>query len=395
MHTGKEGSSVKKKTCLSWLLALALACTPAMAEDKASPSLTGQEITVGIHSLQYPVMEGMENEELQNTVNQLLMQRGQLSELTGRMAQVLTSPVPLTETWEASGHGGVVSVVYELSGPLETLRRSHAFLTCNLDLTDGHEIQMSELFKDMDAARESLEEYLQFEVLPDLSAHMMNTDLIPIPETFAFSPSGLTLFYPMERLQTLSDRAGAVTLCWYELKDQLNLEPGSVLDRLGVPEMLELSEASAAQIAECVSRGQLPGIPAELGESMTDVLARMPAAQDPDDYEGGRMVLTEDSRMRQVWLLTDALHEKSFEGSRVEGIRASRMNCFGLCTWQTPREAWLEALGEPDSSLVLTEEQALMQRLEPGTLDYYTFSEHRLCLHAGTDGVLDCLMLLE
>ena len=100
MHTGKEGSSVKKKTCLSWLLALALACTPAMAEDQTSPSLTGQEITVGIHSLQYPVMEGMENEELQNTVNQLLMQRGQLSELTGRMAQVLTGPVPLTETWK-------------------------------------------------------------------------------------------------------------------------------------------------------------------------------------------------------------------------------------------------------------------------------------------------------
>ena len=74
------------------------------------------------------------------------------------------------------------------AGALETTRTAHALTGSNIDLRDGHEIGLQELFTDEAAAREMIESYLEDEVAPDLSAHLQNSEVTPIPETFVMEP---------------------------------------------------------------------------------------------------------------------------------------------------------------------------------------------------------------
>ena len=65
---------------------------------------------------------------------------------------------------------------------------------------------------DPKGARAAMELYLEEEVAPELSAHLGSSELLPLPEGFFLERAGLTLLYPIGRLSTLSDRAGAVRI---------------------------------------------------------------------------------------------------------------------------------------------------------------------------------------
>ena len=125
---------------------------------------------------------------------------------------------------------------------------------------------------------------------------------------------------------------------------------------------------------------------------MQELIDRYALLTDPDIYEGGRMIALEDGAFRQVWILTDALTEE-FDQSVVQGIRADRLNFFGLCTGTTTREAWRAALGDPETTLAVDEARAESWRIVPGTSDYYPFGDCRLRLHADEDGVLRSVFL--
>ena len=58
-------------------------------------------------------------------------------------------------------------------------------------------------------------------------------------------------------------------------------------------------------------------------------------------------------------------------------------------------EAWRKVLGEPDHTVTLTADQADAMRLPEGTSDYYLCGEHRLRLHADTEGVLRTVMVTK
>ena len=77
---------------------------------------------------------------------------------------------------------------------------------------------------------------------PELSAHLLNAELTPIPELLYLERSGLVLLYPVDKLSTLSDRAGDIRIGWNVLRDELDLSEDGIPARIGVQDMIALTD---------------------------------------------------------------------------------------------------------------------------------------------------------
>ena len=214
----------------------------------------------------------------------------------------------------------VFSCAVSALGAVENTRTTHVWTAANIDLRDGHEITFPELFTDAEAARELMETYLEETVAPDLSAHLLNSELTPLPECFYLETSGLTLLYPVEQLSTLSDRAGDIRIGWNMLKEVLDFSEDSILNRIGAEEAIMLSARSAEKLRTTAAEGSLTGIPAKIGDSMQEMTDRWHMLTDPDGSEGGRLFSLEGGCFRGVYLITDDL-SRSWAQSQVQGIR--------------------------------------------------------------------------
>ena len=369
---------------------------PPAADEPAAdvPVLEDMGVTLGDHAVRYPRLTGLQDEALEEAVNARLLTAGRIDERLTRLAQVMGTDTPLTVTWQGSVMGGVLSCALDARGPLYDLRPTEEWAAVNLDLTTGADITLADLFLDEPSAMEAIEAYLWDTVAPEMSAHLENGELTPVPDCFTISAQGLTLYYPIRQLSTLSGRAGSVTLHWSELRAHLRLGEGTVLRRIGAEDAVNPGPHTAQAVAACVAAGQLPGLPVALGDDMEAVIAAYRRLYDPDLYEGGRMFTLEDDTFRQVWMLTDGLAGKDVTGSVVQGIRADRLDLFGLCTGETTREAWQALLGTPDATVTVDEARAESYRLTPGISDYYIYGAHRLRLHADEAGILRSVFLI-
>lgn len=376
------------KRFLVCFLALTMAVSCAMAE----PALTRKGLTLGEGYVYYPQMEGMEDEALQQAVNTALLTASGAENLLNRLALTMQSVTPLQADYTTTQAGEVLSVVTKATGPVESDRSTQAWYAASIDLADGHIITWDELFTDGEAASQTLCDYLEWELAPELSAHLRNAQLTPIPEQFTVDVSGMTLYYPMEQLTTLSDKPGTVKVPWYQLRDYLLLGEGSLLARVGAQAMLTLDETSLDSIRASVEGGALPGIPVVLGGSIQEAVDTYRLLIDPDLYEHGRLIQLEDGAFRSVYLLTDSL-TNSWDNSIIQGIRTDCINLYGLCTGVTTQEAWREALGQPNASVTVDAEKADANRIQPGISDYYDFDGVQLRLHAGEDGTLSSLFI--
>lgn len=383
---------------LSLLMILLLVCAGAGAEESAETiASAGVTVTdVGLDllgsSIHYPQLTGLADAEVQSAVNAAIMEAGSISDRLTRMAALSNAPVKLNVSYTYMLAGDVFSCAILADGAVETSRTTQVWGTLNVDLLTGNEITFADLFADADAATEVIAAILDEQVAPELSAHLAAGSLTPVPAHFTLSPTGLTLYYDIDSFRTLSDRAGTVTLLWTELRTHLRLESEDVLTVIGAAEHLTLDEKSAEKMAEALSGGALPGIPAAIGQPMQALIDRYALLNDPDIYEGGRMIALEDGAFREVWLLTDALTE-NFNQSVVQGIRADRLNFFGLCTGVTTLDEWRAALGTPQTTLAVDADRADGWRIVPGTSDYYSLGEYRLRLHADEEGVLRSIFL--
>jgi len=352
----------------------------------------GLDLTEAL-SIHYPVITGGGDEALLKEANDLVQEKCRIGEYLSRAAQLISGGSLKTE-WNGAVYGDVFSCAVSAAGALETTRTTHAWTAVNVDLRDGREITLEELFTDGDAAREQMEAYLEEFVAPDLSAHLQNSGLTPLPETFRLEPSGLTLLYPVGQLSTLSDRAGDIRIGWNVLRDELDLGEDSILYRLGAGDMIVLSGKSAEQLRKSAGEGGLTGIPVQIGDSMQEMTDRWHMLTDPDGFEGGRLFALEGGCFRGVYLMTDDLDRK-WENSVVQGIRMDQGCLWGLCVGETPRSEWLAELGEPDGSTEVGEEKAEANRIVPGTCDYYRCGEYLLQLYSDEDGTLFSIVLTE
>lgn len=376
------------KRFLSLLVGSMLLFAAAGAEDVSSPAIVDSGLDLLQSSVHYPQLTGITDDALLETANALIIQEGEIQTRLDRLPLIMQSPVPLTVTYDASIEGDVLSCIFESTGSVYGERSTHVWNTVNIDLRSGALVTFSDIFADPDAALAAITDVLDFDLAPDLSAHLRNSALTPVPDQFSLNATGLTLYYPIDQLSTLSDRAGAVTFLWTELRDFLLLEDDGILDRIGVNAMLT-GDASAIRTA--VETGNLPGIPLTLGASVQEATDTFHLLTDPDLYQDGRMFALEGAAFRQVWLLTDAL-TRTWEQSVIKGIRVDRINLYGLYTGMTRAEA-TAILGAADASVTLDAEQADAYRLEGGTSDYYTFTGAQLRLHFDGEERLQSLIV--
>jgi len=382
------------RTILAWLMMLVmLFALPAAAEDTAL-TIEPQRFELADNLVSYPKVTGLDDAALEEKINQQLVSALGVDDYLARVALLLSSPVKMQADYQAAVYGDVLCVTMEAAGAVVNNRSTHVWTAINIDLTTGEPIALDALFMDPEAAREAITDDLDYTVAPELSAHLSAGALTPIPETFALSPTGLTLYYPIDQLATLSDKAGAVNIHFSEIAEYLDLSEGSVLDRLGAPQHLTLTENSRTALEDSLSRGMLGVIPLTIGEAVQALTDAHGLLIDPDLYEGGRMFQLEGAAYRKAFLLTDALTE-DWDTSVVQGIRADRLNYLGLCTGRTEREEWLAALGEPETTLAVDETGAEKWRIVPGRSDYYTFGPYRLRLHADENGVLSSVFLMQ
>ena len=382
-----------KHRILALLLILMFSLTFSLAEEVA---VTDVGLDLLGSSVQYPQLTGMADEALQARVNAAIMEKGRINARITRMAALMHAPGKLnvsdSYTLNAILEGGVFSCAILADGAVETSRATQVWSAVNVDLRTGEEITFTDLFIDADEATTFIENYLDEQVAPELSAHLAAGSLTPVPETFTISSTGLTLYYDIDDFRTLSDKAGTVTILWCELREYLKWGQTAVLMAINANQHIALGEDGALYIPEAVQAGAFDGIPATLGQPMQELIDRYALLTDPDIYEGGRMIALEDGAFRGVYILTDALTD-DFDRSVVQGIRADRLNFWGLCTGDTTIDWWREVLGEPETTLVVAEERAESWRIVPGTSDYYTLGDYRLRLHADESGVLRSVFL--
>lgn len=376
------------KKFLVWFLVLMMTLTTAMAEI----NVTRQGLTLGEGYVYYPQVEGMEDAALQEKVNAALRVSTGAEGLLTRLALTMHSATPLQVDFTHQLAGDVLSVAALATGPVENDRATQVWYAANIDLTTGEAIALEDIFTDAEAARMALEEQLEWGIAPLLSAHLRNSQLTPLPETFGISETGLTLYYPMEQLATLSDKAGTVSFRWAEMLEHLKLGEGTILRRIGAEKMLTLDDTSAEAIRTAVESGQVPGIPVKLGGSVQEAVDNYRLLMDPDLYENGRMIQMEDGAFRGVYLLTDSLTD-SWEHSVIQGIRVDQVNLYGLMTDVTTQADWRSVLGEPDATVEVDDVKAEANRILPGYSDYYNFDGVQLRLHANHEGVLASLFI--
>ncbi len=380
------------KRFITALCLLLMLCIPAYA---GSPAVNDVALELMGSSIHYPQLTGLANPEAQNAVNAAIMEKGRINDRLTRMASLMNAPVKLNVSYTYTLEGDVFSCAILADGAVETSRATQVWSTVNMNLFTGAEITFADLFTDAEAAITYIEAYLDEQVAPELSAHLAAGSLTPIPENFTLSPTGLTLYYDIDNFRTLSDKAGAVTILWTELRDFLLLEEGTPLYDLRAARHIGSAIDDAEYIiSSLIKNSGFPGVPAALDQPMQELIDRYALLTDPDIYEGGRMIALEDGAFRQVWILTDALTEE-FDQSVVQGIRADRLNFHGLCTGYTTMDMWRDAMGDPDATLTVDEERAESWRIVPGTSDYYTFGNYRLRLHADESGVLRSVFLTK
>lgn len=383
-----------KQRLLSLLLILTMMLAPAALAEQPGPALVDGGLELSGSSVHYPQLTGMADEVLQQQLNDRILAAGDIENRLTRLALLMQSPVSMQVTYRATMAGDVLSCVFSALGAVVEERPTHVWSAVNVDLADGSDIAFDRLFTDEEGLRRDLEEYLDYGVGPELSAHLRNSELTPVPEVFGLTETGLTLYYPMEQLSTLSDRAGAVTILWYELREHLRLEDGDVLTRIGARDMLVPAPDSGEKIRAAVEAGTLPGVPVTLGGSVQEATDTYRMLTDPDLYQDGRMFALEDAAFRQVWLLTDALTEKTWDKSVIKGLRADRFNLWGLYPG-LDRQAVEAMLGQPDTVLTLDADMADAYRLVPGESLYYNYTGVQLRLHFDAEGLLTSLIITQ
>ena len=384
---------MKIRRMVRWITAAAAALALA-AGCAAAEELSGGSLALGNSVVSWPEITGMADEALQKEINARIQEGLGVDGYLTRMSLLISGDNGIRTEWEGGISGGVLSLRMSAEGALENTRTTHAWTAANIDLRDGHEIRLQELFPDWEAARAAIEEYLEWEVAPELSAHLSNSELIPVPEKFFLDEAGITLLYPVERLSTLSDRAGDIRIGWNEIREWLDLSEDGIPARAGAVRAAALTAQSAEGIRAMAESGRLPGVPVTIGDGLKALTDRYHLLIDPDVYEEGRMFSLEGGAFRDVFLLTDYLSEK-WDDSTVQGIRMDRGCAEGLCIGETTREEWRAVLGEPAHIVDFDEERAEAYRREPGSCDYYRFGGYLLQLYSSEDGILAGITLTE
>ena len=381
------------KKLLTVILAVCLAVSPAFAAAEGT-ALEENALELFGSSVRFPAVTGMADETAQAAVNARIREDLRVDAYLEKMTALISDEArSVTTDWSGSIAGDVFSGLLEAETTVRGLLSAHEWAWSSVDLRDGHEISFGELFTDEASAREGLETLLE-DLSYDLSPHLQNSSLTPLPEGFRIGRTGLTLLYGADQLSTLRDRAGAVKIGWNEIRDFVDWSADGIPARIGAAEMVNWTDESADGLRAMAESGMLTDIPVKIGDSVKEWTDRMHPLYDPEEYALGRMFTLDGADFRDVYLLSDAV-DRGWENSRVQGIRMDRGCLWGLCIGETEAAVWQQALGEPEHMAVFDAEKAESYRTVSGQCDYYKFGDYTLGLQSDTDGILFSITLTQ
>ncbi len=355
------------------------------------PGLATQGIELEItefndSKVEIPQLKGMDNSFVENTVNEAINAAAAehlntLSVLQAGTSGQLTVNGKYTVMTSLDGHD-LLSVLLTAFGRMPTGRPGHQQIPLSFDLANGQPVTAEQIFKDLAAAQTWFEVKVAEIYEETLSNYLDIEDLKPFPlERFLIDETGLTFYYPDNTLTWLSGKTASIHFLYHEILDQLKIEESSFLGNLGVLERLKPNEQSQTRIKDIIKDGRLPGFDIRLGEKMLDIQEQFGLLYDPEGFAEGESIQLEDDRYRETLLI-------AYGDGLLDGILSKRMNLFGLITGLSTQDQAQSVLGEPFTSLDMTQTAAALYKLPVGIMDVYQIEEAELRMYYQEDRVL-------
>lgn len=326
----------------------------------------------------YPVVLGIEDPAVQQHINQEIFEKSEIAAHLQTLAGIGTGSVGLevssrTRIFEGANGLSVLSVLVTAEGRMPGGRPGSSALAMLFDLTNGEEIPPSALFTHPEEASERLADRMFSEVLGEISDYADDADLAPVPmDNACLDEGGITFYYPAERFTFLSGRSGAVNFRFHQMEDLLDLGPHALLPALGLAGSPLSPQEAADRIHAACQAGRLPGIPAAIGDELSECARLYGQTLDSEYFPGGARYQMESAEFRKTGLIS------SEEGLLVEGILSERLDLYGIATGKTGAEELWAILGEPLSSLPLQGAAAELYGLPEGFLQSYAIGGNSL-----------------
>ena len=351
---------------------------------RASAEVTIEEVVTqfGENTVSYPQLSGMEDEAIQQKINDDIVLA---SGVTNHMVSLftLTGQQSLLVEYEAYMNDRLFSTVISARGKLPGRRDGHEYTALTYDLETGERLTLEDVFSDVDAAVALMEEKAAATLSEELNGYLEYSDVTPLPvDRFTLDEHGITFWYPSEQFSLVSGYSGACQFWYEELSGLWKADP--------TPEPGQEERRKA--IEESAASGRLPHVPAELGQSMQEIMDAYRLLREPDEFPGGRYFIMEDPAFRSVLVLSDSL-QMDYSASVVQGIQLRRGGLHGLTIGKTARQEWLELLGSPQQAFAMTESMAYDYGLCEGHCDVYQYGEYQLRLYSDAQGILFAIQL--
>ncbi|MBR6569308.1 MAG: hypothetical protein IKK75_02530 [Clostridia bacterium] len=368
-----------------WFLC-ALVLVLAFFAQAGAEEITISEVLTesGSNSVRYPQLAGMQDEAVQQKINDdIVLSSG----VTNHMISLLTlvGQQTLNVDYDAYLDEEIFSVIISAKGKLPQKRDGHAYTALTYDLATGERLTLDALFADVDAAVAAMEEKVVDTLSEELNGYLEYSEITPLPvDSFTLDEHGITFWYPAEQFSLLSGYSGACQFWYSELEGLWLNDPTTELT----------ADEQKAAIEQSVSSGVIPHVPVSIGGSVREAADAYRLLRTPDEFPGGRYFVMEHPAFRSIMVISDAM-QAEYDASVVEGIQLRRGDLHGLLIGQTAQTEWLELLGEPDETLIMTENMAYDYALSEGLCDMYLFGENELRLYADTDGILYAIQICK
>ena len=372
----------KLLSCLAAVVTLFVFVGVQAEEAVVIPNIT----QMGENKIAYPQLEGLADPLIQEKINSGIVLSANVSGMLMRMVTLDRESKLLAMDYEVCLlNDKVFSVLISAKGRQPGKRDGHTWTALSYDLSTGEKLTLDQLFADADEAVVQMEAMAEASLSEELNGYMEFSDILPLPvESFTLDQTGITFWYPQEQFSFFSGFSGACQF-WYEELDGLWMESIT-------PERTDEQIRSETEAA--VSKGTIPGVPVQMGESILNVCERYRLLRTPDEFPGGRYFLMEDPRFRDVCVLSDSLYP-DYDQSVVEGVQLRRGGLCGLIVGQTTQERWRDVLGQPEKTVAFTENMAYDYNLPAGSYDVYRFGNNELRLHADENGVMCAVQLCK
>lgn len=271
------------------------------------------------------------------------------------------------------------SLRFTQQGKIRFGRYGQVTNTLLMNVESGSEATLESVLGELDALQSFLDLYVEEKVLPYINTYLDTSELLPVPlDNVYLAADGMTIHYPADRFSFFSGNSGAIEIKYYELGEEF----------AGNVQSISTFATTAQDILTTAALGVLPGVnDVWLDMTLSGALAVFGTLTDPDYIADGEIYEVERPALRGVSLIAPRGAQED-AGAMLVGIRSQRVNMQGLKTGVTERGECIQALGEPQGSVVLDAATAESYRVAEGRLDTYAAGNYTLKMYYDMNDIL-------